>query len=84
MPGKRCGENEDQPKVERPWGRPPGSKTRLSSGSGGRRCGLGRGGAEAVGILLPGQTHIKRRRRVMCLEDEMTILEKLEEGFAHP
>lgn len=43
MPGKRCGENEDQPKVERPWGRPPGSKTRLSSGSSGRRCGLGRG-----------------------------------------
>ncbi|MXQ88502.1 hypothetical protein E5288_WYG006728 [Bos mutus] len=40
----------------------------LKPGCGG---GLGRqGGAEAVNILLPGQTRIKRRRRVRPLEDE--------------
>lgn len=40
----------------------------LKPGCGG---GLGRqGGAEAVNILLPGQTRIERRRRVRPLEDE--------------
>ncbi|KAF3821124.1 hypothetical protein GH733_011277 [Mirounga leonina] len=36
-----------------------------------------------MGILLPGQTRIKRRRRVMPLEDKMKILEKLEEGVSN-
>lgn len=35
------------------------------------------GGAEAVDILLPAQTRIKRRRRVIPLEVKMKILEKL-------
>lgn len=41
------------------------------------------GGAKAVGILLPAQTRIKRRQRVIPLEVKMKILEKLEEGVSN-
>lgn len=34
MSGKRSSENEDQPKVKRLRGRPPGSQTRLSAAAG--------------------------------------------------
>ncbi|XP_034871826.1 tigger transposable element-derived protein 1-like [Mirounga leonina] len=92
MPGKRSGDNEDPQKVKRPRGRPPGPKARLSAAA---RAAVVEaaaawaaaeatpGGAEAMGILLPGQTRIKRRRRVMPLEDKMKILEKLEEGVSN-
>ncbi|XP_038524438.1 tigger transposable element-derived protein 1-like isoform X5 [Canis lupus familiaris] len=92
MPGKRRGDDEDPRGPKRRRGRPPGPKAGLSAAA---RAAVveaaaawaaaeaSPGGADAVGLLLPGQTRVKRRRRVMALEDKMKILEKLEEGASN-
>ena len=69
--GKRNGENEDQREVERSRERTPGLQAMLSAAA---RAGVAEatpGGAEAMGVLSPGQARINRRWRAKPLEGKM-------------
>lgn len=82
MPGKRSGDDEDPQKLKWPRGRPLGPKATGCRLRWGRRPRPPQAEPRRLGILLPGQTRIQRRWRVIPLEDKMKIREKLEEGVS--